>query len=189
MNRIQNALLVVWVVVLLLFVAFNWQMVWRPQDVVFLFQEFTMPIMMWLVLGGIAAAGTLRVLSEMEVRTRRRRADKEIHAIKSKAFDSLTGEFEKMMSQMQNQLGERIETMLGGQAAASGDTAGSPPPAKDGGDSTPQLSAETTATLAELKSSSTPDDGKKSGEEEAKAKPKRRWRKKKAPSTASSEGE
>ncbi len=178
MNRIQNAVLVVWVVLLLMFAAFNWQMVWRPVEIVFLFQEFNLPVILWLILGGIGASGVLRALSELEVRTRRRRADKEIHAIKAKAFDGLSGEFDKLVSQLQTQLGDRIQTMLGepgGEKPADGET---PPPEneeKDDEDAPPKLSAETTATLAELKSTSGGDE-----EDKAEEKPKRRWRKKKS---------
>jgi uncharacterized integral membrane protein len=186
MNRIQNAVLVVWVVLLLLFAAFNWQMVWRPVEIVFLFQEFNMPVILWLILGGIGASGLLRAMSELEVRTRRRRADKEIHAIKAKAFDGLSGEFDKLVSQLQSQLGDRIQTMLGeqgGEKPADGET---PPPEKadqddkDDEDAPPKLSAETTATLAELKSSSGGKEENKAGEKPAEEKPKRRWRKKKS---------
>lgn len=178
MNRLQNAVFVVWVVVLLLFVAFNWQMVWRPVTVVFLFQEFSMPIILWLVLGGVAAAGVLRAMAELEARTRRKRADKEIHAVKAKAFDGMTGEFDKLVANLQTQLGDRIQTMLGGQGAEKETMEEAPKPAKEDEDPPPQLSAETAATLAELKSSSS-SGGENKEEEEPEKKPKRKWRKKK----------
>ena len=187
MNRIMNAVLVVWVVVLLLFVAFNWQLVWRPVDVVFLFQEFSMPILLWLVLGGTGTAIALRLLADLEMRAKRRRADKEIQATKAQAFDNLTSEFDKMMSQLQTQLGDRIQSLLGGQPAAP--AAEGEPPGTDSEDASPQLSPETAATLAELKASPTPEDAKKEDEQEAEAKPKRRWRKKKPASSAADAGE
>ena len=172
MNRFQNAVLVVWVVVLLLFVAFNWQMVWRPVEIVFLFQQIYIPVILWLVLGGIAAAGVLRGLSELEVRSRRKRSDKEIHAIKAKAFDGLTREVDKLVTQLQSQLGDR--------AVENEAPAEKPPPAKDDDDAPPQLSPETAATLAELKpSSGSGERDKEKDKEGAEKKPKRRWRKKK----------
>ena len=187
MSRFQNAVFVVWVVLLLLFGAFNWQMVLRPVEIVFLFQGFNLPVLLWLILGGIGATAVLRAFSEIEVRTRRKRADKEIHAIKAKAFDGLSGEFDKLVSQLQSQLGDSIQSMLGehgGGKPADGET---PPPEKNAekneDDPPPQLSAETTATLAELKSSSGGEGEDKAGEKTAgeapEEKPKRRWRKKK----------
>ena len=172
MNRLQNAVLVIWVVVLLLFVAFNWQMAWRPVEIVFLFQQIYIPVILWLVLGGIAAAGVLRGLSELEVRARRKRSDKEIHAIKAKAFDGLTREVDKLVSQLQSQLGDRaVENEAPGEK---------PPPAADDEEAPPQLSPETAATLAELKpSSGSGAKNKKKLEKDAEKKPKRRWRKKK----------
>ena len=189
MNRIMNAVLVVWVVVLLLFVAFNWQLVWRPVDVVFLFQEFSMPILMWLVLGGTGTAVALRLLADLEMRAKRRRADKEIQATKAKAFDNLTAEFDKMMGQLQTQLSDRIQALLGGQPAAPAAEGEQSPSGTDGEDAAPQLSPETAATLEELKSSPTTEDAKKEDEQEAEAKPKRRWRKKKPASSAADAGE
>ena len=134
--------------------------------------------MLWLILGGIGAAGVLRALSGLEARTRRKRADKEIHAIKAKAFDGLSGEFDKLVSKLQTQLGDRIQSLLGehsGEKPAEGET---PPPEKDDEEAPPKLSAETTATLAELKSSSG-GEGEDKAEETPKEKPKRRGRKKK----------
>lgn len=192
MNRLQNVVLAIWVVLLLLFVAFNWQMAWRPVEVVFLFTSFNVPVILWLVLGGVAAAALLRILAELDVRTRRRRTDKEIHAIKAKAFDGLTGEFDKMVSKLQDQLGERIQSMLGEQPPKTDDDPGAPPPAQpasasnDGEDederndkeAPPRLSAETAATLAELKAEPKPDEAE-DGERNAKEKPKRGRRKSK----------
>ena len=191
MNRLQNIVLAIWAVLLLLFVAFNWQMAWRPVEVVFLFTQFNIPVLLWLVLGGVAVAAVLRVLAELDFRTRRRRTDKELHDIKAKAFDGLTGEFDKMVAKLQDQLGERIETLLGDHPSGKSDDPGASPPAwpaaasndddhdaDDDDDAPPRLSAQTAATLAELKEAPEPDEAEDDAQT-AEEKPKRRRRKSK----------
>lgn len=180
MNRLQNVVFAVWVVLLLLFAAFNWQLVWRPVEVVFLFQEFSARIILWLILAGLLAGGVLRALAEVDFRTRRRRADKEIHMIKSRAFDGLTGEFDKMVQQLQEQLGERIQSMLSERGTEKERDSAAPPPPEDPDGEPPELSPETAATLAELKSAPKPKEEDQEEVKEAAAikKPRRTRRKK-----------
>jgi hypothetical protein len=126
MNRLQNLVLVIWAVVLLLFVAFNWQMIWKPVDVVFLFMDFNLSLLLWLVLAGFGVALLLRVLASGAVRTGRRRAEKEIHMIKAKAFDGVTDEFERMVNDVKKHLDERIRSLT---AQAPAPPVSSPEPA------------------------------------------------------------
>jgi uncharacterized integral membrane protein len=179
MNRLQNVVFAVLVVLLLLFAAFNWQLVWRPVEVVFLFQDFSVRIILWLILGGIVGGGVLRALAEVDFRTRRRRADKEIHLIKSRAFDGLTGEFDKMVHQLQDQLGERIQSMLSERGVGKEADAAAPDPPEDPDGEPPELSPETTATLAELKAEPEPKEEDEEAEKAAADKKPRRSRRKK----------
>lgn len=177
MNRLQNVVLAVWAVAVLLFVAFNWQLMSTQVDVSYLFMDFRVKVYLWMVLVALGVPAALRILAEVDARTKRRRADRELHLIKSKAFDGLTGEFDKMVRQLQEQLGERIHGML----SEHGIETEPPAPAEDaaGEDAAvPALSAETAATLDGLDEAEEDEEEPQEEPEEkkprARAKPKRR---------------
>ncbi|MCZ6843087.1 MAG: hypothetical protein O7G32_09685 [SAR324 cluster bacterium] len=171
MNRFQTLLLAIWAVLLTLFVAFNWQLMGTEVMVAYLFMEFNIRLYMWLVVVAFGVPVLLRLLSGLDTRTRKKRSDRELHLIKSKAFDGLTGEFDKMLRQLQDQLDGRIRSMLAEHGAISGKStdAETPQPeeeeekeASDSDDEVPKLSVETAATLSEIDKSTGKDDPGKS---------------------------
>ena len=177
MNRLQNVVLAVWAVLVLLFVAFNWKLIGEQVDVSYLFMDFRVKFYLWMVLVALGVPAALRILAEVDARTKRRRADRELHLIKSKAFDGLTGEFDKMVRQLQEQLGERIHGMLSEHGFDPGPPAAEEP--EEGEDAAmPALSAETAATLDGLDAADEDEEEPQEEPEEkkprARAKPKRR---------------
>ncbi len=143
MSRLQNLILVLWGVVLLLFAAFNWQLIWEPEQIVFLFMDFEFSLLLWLVVSAFAVALVLRLLAGVGNRTNLRKADKEINSIKARAFDGVSGEFDKLVREMKDHVDERIEriTSLLSSAPATpppepGASAApaAPPPEQAGGD-------------------------------------------------------
>ena len=117
MNRVGNLLLVVWTVVLLLLVAFNWQDVWTPQTISYMFVDFQFHLLAWLIVGAFAMPLALWLMAGLSSRTSQRRSDREINLIKAKAFDGLAGDFENMVKQLQENLENRIREVLTEQAA------------------------------------------------------------------------
>lgn len=137
MNRLQNLVLVIWGIILLLLVAFNWQMIWKPVDLVYLFMDFKLRLILWLVVAGFGVPLALRLIAAMTIGSSRRRADKEISVIKAKAFDGVTGEFERLVNEVKAHVDERIRSIRGPEAPEAGDAKPvveaepEKPPAKD----------------------------------------------------------
>ena len=117
MNRVGNLLLVVWTVVLLLVVAFNWRLVLQPTGFSYLFFDLELRLYLWLIVGAFAMPLALWLLAGLSSRTSQRRSEKEINLIKAKAFDGLAGDFENMVKQLQENLENRIREVLTEQAA------------------------------------------------------------------------
>ena len=111
MNRLQNIILIVWALLLALFVAFNWQLVNRIVDIEFLWMSFQIQLLLWLILLGFALPLALRLINGMNTHTTQRKKEKEISSIKSKAFDGLSGEFEKLGERLQDKLIGRIHNL------------------------------------------------------------------------------
>jgi len=116
MNRIQNLIVVVWALALLLFVAFNWSLINRVVDISYLFMDFQVKVLLWLSFLGLAVPVSLRLIAAFFARTSQRRSEKELTSVKSKAYDGLTSEFdrlgEKLSEKLENQIKDRIDLLV-----------------------------------------------------------------------------
>ena len=157
MNRVENLLLVVWTVVLLLLVAFNWRLFLEPVGFSYLFFDLQLRLYLWLILGAFAMPLTLRLMAGLSSRTSQRRSEREINLIKAKAFDGLAGDFETMVKQLQENLENRIREVLTEQAAKNREpVAADPNPAEEAA----EAPAEPTETPPEAKAEA-PTRGRK----------------------------
>lgn len=112
MSRIQNYILFLWIVSLLFFIAFNWQVFWSDSTVNYMFMQFQLQPFLWLVLAGIGVPVALRVFSTLEARNKETRTEKEFDLLRARAFDGLSGEFQKLSSQLEKTLEDQIQAKL-----------------------------------------------------------------------------
>ena len=119
MSRLQNLIMVLWGLALVLFIAFNWSLVNRVVDVSYLFMDFQVKILLWLSLLGFAVPLSFRILTSLFTRNVQRKSEKEITSIKSKAYDGLTGEFDRLGEKLESRINDRLASMMASSAAAS----------------------------------------------------------------------
>lgn len=133
MRRLQNLVLVLWAVALLLFVAFNWELSLRLVEVRYLFVQVEVHLLLWLLLGAFAVPLLLRILGATETTTTRRRSEKELHVVKARAYDGLSGEFSRLGEQLQERLEGYVKNLAkpdgpAGEAPAGNGADQEPPP-------------------------------------------------------------
>ena len=121
MKRLQNFLLIVWVVSILLFAAFNWNILWSDESFTFLFMDFEGPWLFWFLLAALGMPLLTRLLASAGARRTEREASDAVAEIKIKAFDRRDDDLAALAQQVQDKLEATIrETMS--RAAAEGDT-------------------------------------------------------------------
>lgn len=113
MNRLQNTLVGVWVLLILLFAAFNWPRVWEADTVHFLFMEFRLRWLFWVLLLALAVPVVLRWLAWWQGRGRERRSAREIAEIKSRAFDERHADQEKLAERIERSLESVMQRLAG----------------------------------------------------------------------------
>ena len=120
MNRLQNLIVIIWGLALLLFIAFNWDLVNRDVDISFLFMDFQVSsLLMWLALPAFLVPLVLRLISSAMQTTIVRRTEKEISSIKSKAYDGLSSEFTRLGEKLEGQLNSQLKSIRAAQATAA----------------------------------------------------------------------
>ncbi len=126
MRSLQNIILVLWAVVLLLFLAFNWQLVWRPLDFNILFMDFQMRLLFWPNVVALVAAAFMSLLGAMETRSLQRRMSQSmdklsahVHSERSKELEELLGRVEGRFKEMLGKL--PAESTKSGAAKSSQD--------------------------------------------------------------------
>jgi len=112
LRRLQNLLLLAWALVLLLFLAFNWSLVWREIPIRYLFMDVPLQPFLWLLVGGLGVAGALRVLAAMEERALRRHAEREVNRIKAEALDAHTREVEQIAERVHQRLEQKLPQLM-----------------------------------------------------------------------------
>lgn len=123
MSRLQNLLLIVWVLFLLLVALFNWPLVTRTETIGFLFMNFDVSWGLVLILGGAGVAALLRLIGWMEGRTLSRRTQAEVQRLKAKAFDERGTELEAFAQTVQERMERTVRSLLGsGGGSGSEDT-------------------------------------------------------------------
>ena len=113
MSRLQNLLVLIWILFLLLVALFNWPLVSRTEPIGFLFMTFEVAWGLWLLLLGVAAVLLIRLLGWSEARTLSRRTSSELTRLKAKAFDERSGELERFAKTLQEQLERTLRSLLG----------------------------------------------------------------------------
>ncbi len=134
MNRMQNYLLSLLGLGSLLFVAFNWSLVWQEVTISFLFIDIPLQPYVWLVAVGFGVAAVNRWLAAAELRTQRRRAEQEIQRVKAEAMDAHIREVDTIAEKVQQRLQENLLLL----ARAPAD----PAPGADDAPATPKESRE-----------------------------------------------
>ena len=119
MNRLQNLILTLWGVALLLFIAFNWSLINRVVDITYLFMDFQVRVLMWLSVLGFGVPLALRLMGSFSLRTTQRKTEKEISAIKSKAYDGLSSEFTRLGEKLEGQLNNQLQSIAKAQTPVS----------------------------------------------------------------------
>jgi hypothetical protein len=113
MNRLQNLLLLVWLLFLLLLALFNWPLVSRTESIGFLFMKFDGAWGLWLLFLGAAVPLLLRLIGWSETRSLSHRTSSELTRLKAKAFDERSGELERFAKSLQERLEQSIRSLLG----------------------------------------------------------------------------
>jgi hypothetical protein len=112
MRRIQNILLVLWVLLAVALGLFNWGLLSRSEPVRFLFTEFELRWGLWLV----ALAGffpvLMRLLAWTESRLVQRRSMAELQRLKAKAFDEHGGDLEMLARNVQERVVNGVRDLL-----------------------------------------------------------------------------
>jgi uncharacterized integral membrane protein len=121
MSRLQNLLLLIWILFLVLLALFNWSAVSRAEPLAFLFMTFDAAWGLWLILLGAVVPALLRLIAWAEARAIERRAGAELTRLKAKAFDERGSELESFASALQERLERSIRALLG---SGSGGTPG-----------------------------------------------------------------
>ena len=113
MSRLQNLLVLIWILFLLLVALFNWPLVSRTETVGFLFMNFEAAWGFWLLLLGVAVVLLIRLLGWSEARALSRRTSSELTRLKAKAFDERSGELESFAKTLQERLERTVRSLLG----------------------------------------------------------------------------
>lgn len=113
MNRLQNLLLIVWVLILVLLALFNWPLVTRTETIGFLFMNFEVAWGLVLLLLGAGVPALLRLIGWIEARALSRRTQAEVTRLKAKAFDERGNELETFAQGVQERVERTVRSLLG----------------------------------------------------------------------------
>ena len=112
MKRIQNIIMGLWIIIILLFALFNWDLLWREEPITLLFVEFMMPWAFWAAILALALPLLFRWIGAAETRVHDRRAEKEIAELKAKAFDQRGEELENLVQRIQSGIESTVRGLL-----------------------------------------------------------------------------
>jgi hypothetical protein len=112
MRRIQNILLVLWVLLAIVSGLFNRELLTRTEPVKLLFMEFQLPWALWLLIAAGAFPLLMWLLSRAESRRLRRRAGAELQRLKARAFDEHGGDLEQFARRVQERVINGVRDLL-----------------------------------------------------------------------------
>ena len=112
MKRVQNIIMGLWIIIILLFVLFNWDLLWREEPVTFLFVEFLMPWAFWAAILALALPLLFRWMGAVDIRVHDRRTEKKIAELKAKAFDQRGAELENLVQRIQSGIESTVRGLL-----------------------------------------------------------------------------
>jgi len=112
MRRIQNILLVLWVLLAVVLGLFNRELLTRTEPVGLLFMRFELAWALWLLAAAAAFPVLMWLLAWTEARVLRRRSSAELQRLKAKAFDEHGGDLERFAKSVQDRVINGVRDLL-----------------------------------------------------------------------------